>query len=340
MELIKQNNMSESSEIPKKVITKRKLLMGVGAVALGAGIVATGYESMKNTETKIDFSTPSTDYRLLAGTHGNDSMGQWNLVNPLKKSDVPSDTTVFEIETGDLPYLSSEAFPILDRVYTEVAGNVDFFQEPVRLLTERKVPMVLTDIPSTKLNPSLMVDLGFTAAGISLALLQRRETSLTRRKLMLGGALSLLGPVIARNYSGAILNYLQRSLLEPWAQKAAKLNRWVELSNPDDLTKTFRNCIIAAKNLGLEPQFPTSPHTNRPKMLMMYGSGHIVLPEYMKGSKQAILDYLAFYPKPFIDKTFGLDNPHLYTSVVLTPRENGEVRVETVEDKDLKAVFA
>lgn len=338
VELTRQDNMAESSETPRKGITKRTLLKGAGAAALGAGIVALGYESMRNTETKIDFSTPGSDYRLISGTHGADEMGRWDLVNPLRGTDVPKDTTVFEIETGAFPYLDPEILPNLGRLYA-IARDIDFFKEPAEMLTDKGLPMVLVDSPSPKFNPSSMIDIGVVASATGLVLLQRREAKPSRRKFMLAGAGALLAPVLGRNYSGEILKYLQRSLSEPWAQKAAKLNHWVELSKPDDLATTFRNCLIAAKNLGLESKLPTNSQTNRPKMLMMYGAWHNALPEYMKGGKQAILDYLSLYPKPFVDKTFGLDNPHLYTSAILTPNGNGEVSVQTVEDQDLKAIF-
>jgi hypothetical protein len=330
--------MGESSETPKRGITRGTLLKGAGATALGVGIVAVGYESLKHTETKIDFSTHGADYRLLSGTHGSDDMGPWDVVNPLRKSDVPDDTTVFEIETGTFPYLDKKIFPNLGKLYA-IAGDIDFFNEPAQLLTDKRLPMVLVDSPAPKFNPSSIIDLGIVTSAAGLAVLQRREKKPSRRNFMLAGAGALLAPVIARDYSEEILKYLQRSLSEPWAQRAAKLNRWVELAKPDDLFHTFRNSLIAAKNLGLEPQLATNPQTGRPKMLMMYGSGHIALPEYMKGGKQTILNYLSLYPKVFIDKTFGLDNPHLYTSAILTPDEHGEVRVQTVEDTDLKAVF-
>lgn len=330
--------MTESSEVVRKGLSKRGFLKAAGAAALGGGIIALGYESLRHTETKIDFSTANADYRFLGGTHGDEDLGKLNLTNFLKKSDVPDDTTVFEIETGTLPYLRQDVLQILGKLYTFVR-EFDFWKEPIQVLTDRKLPMVLADIPPSNLDPKFIVNFSLVFPGISLAFLQRREKNPTRRKFMIGGALSLLGGVAVRTFSGEIFGFLQRSLSEPWAQKAAKLNHWVELSKPDDLPRTFRNSIIAAKNLGLEPQFPVSTQTQRPTMLMMYGSGHLALPEYMKGGKQAILDYLSLYPKAFIDKTFGLDNPHLYTSAILTPMENNKIGVETVEDRDLKDIF-
>jgi len=335
--------MPESSEVPKKGITKRRFLETAGATAVGAGVLALvlalGYESMKHTETEIDFSTLGADYRFLGGTHGNEDWGKFNLVNLLRGSDVPSDTTIFEIESGTLDYLNPQIFPELGKVYYGAGEVVDFLREPLKVLTDRKLPMVLTDIPPPSVDPEFLVTIGFTASGIGLALMQRKEKDLTRRKFMLGGAFSFLWGGTLRTVSGDILSFLQRSMSEPWAQKAAKLNHWAELAKPDDLAIIFRNSIIAAKNLGLETQAPVNPQSQKAKKLLLYGSGHMALPEYMKGGKQAILDYLALYPKVFIDKTFGLDNPHLHTSAILTPEGSGEIKIETIEDKDLKAIF-
>lgn len=331
--------MTESSEGARKGLSKRRFLKAAGAAALGVGILAAGYESLKYSEVRIDFSTPDADYFFLGGSHGNQDLGKLDVITSLRESDVPDDTTVFEIETGTFPYLGLQTLPMLGKLYTYVR-NIDFWQEPVRLLTDKKLPLVLTDIPSTSVNPeSITTIMGAFAPSLGLALMRVKEKSLTRRKFMLGGAFSFLGLGSARLYSGEILGFLQRSLSEPWAQKAAKLHHWIELSKPEDLVTTFRNSINSAKTLGLEPRFPINPQTHRAKMLMIYGSGHLVLPEYMKGGKQVILDYLSLYPKTFIDKTFGLDNPHLYTSAILTPEQNGNIKVKTIEDKDLKAIF-
>lgn len=331
--------MTESSEGVRKGFSKRRFLRAAGAAAVGAGVLALGYESIRNTETRIDFSTPGADYRFLGGIHGDEDLGKLNLVNHLRESDVPSDTTIFEIESGTLDYLNPQIFPKLGKVYYGAGEVVDFFREPLKVLTDQKLPMVLTDIPPSNIDPEFLVTIGFAASGIGLALMQRKEKNPSRRKFMLGGAFSLLLGGTLRTTSGNILSFLQRSMSEPWAQKAAKLNHWSELAKPDDLPITFRNSIIAAKNLGLEIQAPVNSQTQRAKKLLLYGSGHMALPEYIKGGKQAVLDYLSLYPKPFIDKTFGLDNPHLYTSAILTPNENHEIETKTVEDKDLKNIF-
>jgi hypothetical protein len=333
------STMAESSEGVSKGITKRRFLKATAAAAVGVGVVALGYEANKHTETKIDFSTDSVDYRFLGGSHGSDYLRQFDIINPLSALDVPADTTVFQMETGTFPYLDPEYSSKMNKVY-EFVSEDPFFKGPGQLLSDKKVPMILTDIPASLLDPELATTiLGSLAPGIGLFLMGRKEKNPTRRKFLLGGALAFLSFGGTRVTSGDVLAHLQRASSEPWAQKIAKLNHQVELSKPDDLLRTFRNCIISAKTLGLESRLPVNPETSRARSLLLYGSAHLVLPEYIKGGKQSILEYLSLYPKSFIDKTFGLDNPHLYTSAILTPNVNGEVKVESLEDKDLKSIF-
>ncbi len=152
------------------------------------------------------------------------------------------------------------------------------------------------------------------------------------------GDIIRFGGIGIRISSDLLLTYLHSQASQPWAQRIAQINHFVELSKPDSLLVSFRNAIIATKNLGLEESFPKNAQMGKPKALLIFGSGHWGIPEYIKAGKQTLVDYLALYPRPFINHFFGKNNPHLYTSVIITPANN-DFNVEKIEDQDLKKIF-
>lgn len=330
-----------TSELSEKGSIRRKLLLAAEGTALGVGIFGLGYEAMRQRtrqETIIDFSTDNADYRFLGGAHGAvgrpDSL---NMLTVLRREMLPDDTTFFELETGTLPYLSPEVFPLLDRVYTK-ASSMDFLQEVMPALTEKQLPLILTDAPPVGVDPVFVTNLGGMAVLLAIGLGARMDQNLTRRKFFQLGAATGMNLLAGRAISKEALAYLHSCAQEPWAQKLAEINHYIELATPESLLITFRNSLISAKTLGLEEGFPKNPDTNKAKGVLIYGSGHWGIPEYMKSGQQTIADYLSLYPKPFIEKFFGKDNPYLYTSVIITPEGDG-FKTDKVENPGLKAIF-
>ncbi len=334
--------MSEpTTELSEKGLARRKFVLAAGATALGVGLFGLGYEAMRQQarqETVIDFSTENADYRFLGGAHGAvDRPDSLNMLTVLRREMVPDDATFFELETGTLPYLSPEAFPLLDRVYTKTS-SIDFLQEVIPALTEKQLPLILTDAPPVGIDPVFVTNLGGMSVLLAIGLGARIDHSLTRRKFLQLGAATGMGLLAGRMWSAEVLKYLHSCAQEPWAQKLAQVNHYIELSTPESLLVTFRNSLISAKTLGLEERLPKNPATDKSKGVLIYGSGHWGIPEYMKSGQQTIVDYLSLYPKPFIEKFFGQANPHLYTSVTITP-EGDSFNIQKVENTALKAIF-
>lgn len=335
--------MSEpTSELSEKGVFRRRLLKGAGAAALGVGLFGLGYEAMRQgsqQETIRDFSTDGVDYRFLGGAHGNKDYGHLNLTTSFRRESIPEGTTVFELETGDLDYLSPDIYSRISRLYTHgpTAEPYAAIKDVFLALTERKLPLVVTDVP-VEVDPEMFTLMGGLSIGAAIGLAARKDANLTRRKFLQGGTGVFLGLLGTRGVSDHIATYLRSCANEEWAQTIAQINHNIELSKPDSLVLTFRNALNAAKTLGLEDHFPRNKDTHRPKPLLVYGSGHWGMPEYIQSGQQTIIDYLSLYPKPFIEKFFGKDNPHLYTSVIITP-ENDGFKTEKVENPGLKALF-
>ena len=334
--------MAESPDNVDKGVVRRRILKGAGLIVVGAAVFGLGREGLvqrSKQDTVRDFSSDDADYRFLGGAHGMvDENHPLNVVTILRKEMIPDDATFFELETGTLDYLSPEVYLILDRVYTRTS-SIDFLQEVIPALTEKTLPLVITDVPTPRLDPKFLTDMGGVLIATIGLVASRKDPNLTRRKFVLGGLAVGLWSIVARGLAGELAAYLHSVAQEPWAKRIAEANHYIELSQPESLPLTFRNAVNAAKTLGLENRFPKSSETNRPKGVLLYGSGHWGMPEYFETGKKDLLDYLSLYPKPFIERCFGATNPHLYTSVVITPEGEG-FKKEKIEDLDLKKIFA
>lgn len=338
--------MSESiseptSELSEKGKSRRSVLKGVGAAALSIGLFGLNSELIRRQteqETIIDFSTDGADYRFLGGAHGAiNRPDNFNAVTVLRKEGIPDDATFWELEFP-IPYLSQEYYPFINRAYTR-SSSAPFLQEVVPVLTERQLPLVLADISPVRPDPQFIAELGGTAVLSAVFLGERKDPNLTRRKFLQRGAVTGIGLLAGRTLSNDALAYLHSSAQEPWAQRLAEINHYIELATPESLVTTFRNSLVAAKTLGLEGRLPRNPETGKCKGVLIYGSGHWGIPEYMKSGQRTILDYLSLYPRPFVEGVFGEDNPHLYTSVIIAPEGDG-FKIEKVENEGLKALFA
>lgn len=330
--------MSEVEGNKKRLLTRRKAITAGAGVAVTGVIGALALEHVRNYEPRIDFSTDTVDYHFIGGAHGSSDPIRQGIVTPLKAKDVPEDTTNYQMEGGMLPYLETWVLDRMDKVY-QILREDDFFTEAGKVLQDKGLPMIFTDLPPHYTEATAALSAGISAIpGVILHALGKREKTHTRRQMLLGVATGayLLGG--SRIMSGEILGTLSAAANEPWAQKIAKANHLVELSKPESLLITFRNSVIAAKSLGLEAHLPPNPQTNRPKSLLIYGSAHWGIPEYILSGKQTILEYLSLYPKYIIEKAFGVPNPHLTTSLVVTPGQDG-LQLKQVVDPDLERLF-
>lgn len=340
--------MAETNEL-KPGLSRRKLLKfaaiggAIGSVA-GIGGLAFNFENVKRhseKETVADFSTPGADYRFLGGAHGSPEVDErLNFVSKLGPAQVPSDATFFTIETGLNQYLGPELFPIISKLYylAPTRPVYAFASDVLQVLTDKKVPLVLTDVPTPIIDPTRWINLGVSVIGGLGVLGAFKDRNITRRRFLQAGVLSGMALNVARTTNQSLLDYLHNAASEEWAQKIAEANHFIELSQPESFDLTFRNAVNTVKTIDLENHFQVSPQTGRPKGVLIFGAGHWGFPEYFKSGKETVLNYLSLYPKEFIHTLFGEDNPHLYTSVIITP-DNGSIKVEKVENPELKELF-
>jgi hypothetical protein len=321
-------------------ISRRGLLRNIGIGILApAGLAGAGYQEMRylsENAAVIDFKTNGADYRFLGGVHGSPLLDKKiNLVTKLKEEMIPENVTFFEPETGDLNYLDPKIYPYLELLYIRgEKGNYSVFNKDViSKLTRDKATLVLTDVYSPL---GWATSLGAIPLAGLMGIISELDRNATRRKYLKAGAYTTILVTILKESLGTIFFTASQKI---WNQEIANANHKFELMQPESLFITFRNSIIAAKTLGLEGQLPTHPDTGKPKGVLIYGTGHWGIPEYIKSGKQPILDYLSLYPRPFIETAFGKHNPHLFTSVVITPQKD-EIKIEKVEDPDLKRIFA
>jgi hypothetical protein len=313
-------------------ITRRRFLRLSACGILGAqlgGILAQlariGFEAQP-----YDISTKEGDFVLLTGTHG-----VWTVSQRMR---LPKEGKTLDgvfLETGCSTYLKPGT---REFKFPENLGKTAFCQDVILYLKERRIPLLLGDIPPAEdiMTKGLIIEgisSGSALEGTTLAL-GKEGRAMSRREFLkrtIGAGLgfwgySRLGKIVA----GSFVEIFR----QPWAKELRAAASFVEFLHPEDVITTFRNALIAEKLLTYAQI--AEKEGKRPTIAIIMGGGHEFISEYLKRGREFCLHLINLYPEGVLRTIFG-ENYQNYLPVLVEARPEGnKFKPRVIIDEELE----